>query len=414
MPDDPGHNDPSPVPVHRADGTTDAERYLKTLGDRTFLSLWSHAGIYRDQGRGGRGGHGKEVCDLLVIFENNVIIFSDKDCKYPETIDQVLNWRRWYRKAIESSARQVWGAERWIRDYPGQLFLDRACTQPFPIKLPAPEKTRFHRILVVHDVSQHCRQKLGGSGSLMICPSVIGEMHYNPAAKFPPLYPFSIQPFVIGQIDPARGYVHVLDDTSLTVLMQGRDTITDFVEYLTKKEALITSGRLLFAAGEDDLLAHYLKDTNEAGEHGFCLPSGSVLCICEGTWEEFARSPERIAQVEADRISYIWDHLIEESTHHFFARTYHHSSHATYAEHEALLRYFAREPRVRRRYLAGALLELIENGVADDRSIRLIKPSRLGDPYYLFLTYKQNPHDSHVQYRQRRCRLLEALCKVAS
>ena len=66
-------------PIERPEGVTDAERSLKRLCDRSFLSLWSHAGIYRDQGKVGKG-HGKEVCDLLVVFEDHIIIFSDKDC----------------------------------------------------------------------------------------------------------------------------------------------------------------------------------------------------------------------------------------------------------------------------------------------------------------------------------------------
>lgn len=67
-----GGPSPSSRAVPRADGVTESERYLKTLCDRTFLSLWSYPGVYRDQGRPGKGD-GKEVCDLLVVFENHVI-----------------------------------------------------------------------------------------------------------------------------------------------------------------------------------------------------------------------------------------------------------------------------------------------------------------------------------------------------
>jgi hypothetical protein len=62
------------MPIERADGVTEAERYLKRLCDRTFLSLWSYPGVYRDQGSG-KGTEGKEVCDLLVVFENHIIIW---------------------------------------------------------------------------------------------------------------------------------------------------------------------------------------------------------------------------------------------------------------------------------------------------------------------------------------------------
>ena len=88
---------------------------------------------YRDQGKTGKGGDGKEVCDLLVVFGSHVIIFSDKDCTFPNTGNLAIDWCRWYRKAIEKSADQVYGAERWITKYPDRLFLDRSCTRPFPI-----------------------------------------------------------------------------------------------------------------------------------------------------------------------------------------------------------------------------------------------------------------------------------------
>lgn len=65
--------------VIRAEGLTDAERHLQKLGDRTFLSLWSYAGIQRDQ------DGGKEVADLLVVFGDHILIFSDKDCAFPNT-----------------------------------------------------------------------------------------------------------------------------------------------------------------------------------------------------------------------------------------------------------------------------------------------------------------------------------------
>lgn len=73
------------------EGVTAAERYLARLCKRSFLSLWSYPAVFRDQGRPGGKGDGKEVCDLLVVFENNVIIFSDKDCEFRGTGDLEQN-----------------------------------------------------------------------------------------------------------------------------------------------------------------------------------------------------------------------------------------------------------------------------------------------------------------------------------
>jgi hypothetical protein len=78
--------------IKKGEGVTAAERYPKRLCDRSFLSLWSYPGLFRDQK--GPGGQGKELCDLLVVFEDDIILFSDKDCKFPCTGDTDVDWRR--------------------------------------------------------------------------------------------------------------------------------------------------------------------------------------------------------------------------------------------------------------------------------------------------------------------------------
>ncbi len=249
------HNQPDlGTAISRADGITVSERYLKKLCDRTFLSLWSYPNVYRDQGSSSKGG-GKEVCDLLVVFENHVIIFSDKDCAFPNSGDLTKDWSRWFRRAIQKSAEQVWGAERWIRSHPDRLFVDRACEHKFPIDLPNPDDAIFHRIVVAHDSSNRCRQELGGSGSLILDPGVVGVAHYRTDQGV-------VKPFRIGHVDPDKGYIHVLDDTTLDIVLETLDTISDFVQYLTKKEAFVRSGRLGMAAGEEELLALYLSEVD--------------------------------------------------------------------------------------------------------------------------------------------------------
>jgi len=108
---------------------TSSERYLTRLCRRSFLRLWSWPNIYRDQHWGG-SALGKEVCDLLVVFGNHVFIFSDKDCTFPDTGDLRIDWTRWVKRAVLKSAKQVAGAEKWIRDYPDRLYLDAACAKP--------------------------------------------------------------------------------------------------------------------------------------------------------------------------------------------------------------------------------------------------------------------------------------------
>jgi SEC-C motif len=391
--------------IQRADGITPAERWLKVLCDRSFLSLWSYSGIYRDQGRTRQRGDGKEVCDLLVVFEDHIIIFSDKDCVFPDTGDINKDWRRWFKRAVLKSAEQIWGAERWIKLHPDRLFLDRTCKQRFPIDLPDPRAAKFHRVVVAHDKTQRCRQELGGSGSLIVLPGVVRDAHYNDTAV----------PFAIGQVDPTKGYVHVFDDVSLHIVMTTLDTVSDFIAYLTKKEQFVTEGKLALALGEEDLLAFYLQNYDKHGEHDFIVPPGSVaVAVQEGMWRTFSKHPQRQAQLKADRISYSWDLLIESFNKHLFAGTQYptRGTPLGFRDQERLLRVLARESRTMRRMLADALLELLTKSPPDLRSTRVIPSATPGGTYYVFLLLPKLAGMPYDDYRKVRMNMLEALCMV--
>jgi SEC-C motif len=392
----------SPRPIVLAEGVTAAERYLAKLCKRSFLSLWSYTGVFRDQKASSGGkGDGKEVCDLLVVFENHIIIFSDKDCRFNDAADLRVAWARWFKKAVQKSAEQVWGAERWIREFPNRLFLDRQCTISFPINLPDPDKAIFHRIVVAHDASRACGEKLGGSGSLMLDTSIAGDAHLK-------------IPFTIGRIDPAQGYVHVFDDTTLNIVMSMLNTITDFVAYLTKKERFLTGHKVVTATGEEELLAVYLTQMNSAREHDFVIKGNyDVMAFDEGFWARFVRSPERLAQIDSDRVSYVWDMLIERFTHPAMTGTQYFTSGRPLSEQETMFRFLAREPRTRRRMLAISLREVLEKSIsAEVWSARVMGPSREGDPHYVFLFLKHRADLSDEEYRKLRRQLLSDYCNV--
>ena len=73
-----------PETVNRNEGITPEEQYLQRLCDRSFLSLWSFASPSRDQ-KADAKGDGKELCDLLVVCGDDILVFSDKGCKFPNT-----------------------------------------------------------------------------------------------------------------------------------------------------------------------------------------------------------------------------------------------------------------------------------------------------------------------------------------
>jgi len=389
-------------PIKRGEGVTRAERYLRSLCERTFLSLWSYPGIYRDQ------GGGKEVCDLLVVFRNHIIIFSDKDCVFPDTGNLIKDWNRWYRRTIKNSAEQIWGAERWIKENPDRLFLDPECQRSFPLELPDIAGAIFHRIVVAHSGTERCRREMkGGSGSLIIVSNIAGDMHF--AGE-----PYNGTPFWIGQVDPSKGFIHVLDDTSLDIVMQTLDTVGDFVSYLEKKERFLNSGTSVFATGEEDLLAFYLKRLNKNSEHDFVVDGNyKGVCITEGEWKNFQNHPQRLAQVAANEISYSWDALVEQFSHHILEGTQYYSTSREFEDGEKILRFMAGENRMRRRMLMHLFYDLFRKTTPDKiRSARIVQPDTIDDPYYVFLLLRKPTDFTYEKYREFRRNMLEVYCRA--
>ncbi|MET4236560.1 hypothetical protein ABIA85_009876 [Bradyrhizobium sp. LA6.10] len=183
----------------KSEGLTASEKMLAELCENSFLQLWTYPNLFRKQG--------KEFTDLLVAFGNDVIIFSDKSCGYPNTGNADLDWRRWYGKSIDDSAKQIAQAERCIRANPEKVFLDVRCLERLPISLPNASDIRVHRICIALGALDRAEAETG-TRALTIEPAVL-----NDAVRF-----------TIGVTDKARGWVHVFDDEGLKMVLNELST----------------------------------------------------------------------------------------------------------------------------------------------------------------------------------------------
>jgi hypothetical protein len=403
-------------PVTKSAGFTETERYLAHLGERTFLNLWSYPSPYREQKLQG-AGDGKELCDLLVICDPHIIIFSEKQIKWTDASVGVA-WTRWLKRAVFDAAKQLRGAERWINEFPERIFLDKECTQPFPLDLPSPHHRRIHRVIVAGGAASACRTYFdGGSGTLTIRPGLQGRQHL--AADHP-----SFAPFAVGDIEPHEDFVHVFDEVALDIVLHELDTITDFGEYLDKRAAFIRSGRLELASGEEDLLAYYATRINDEGQHDFSAPGGksweTVGSIgINGGYSSMVRDPKYLAKKEADQISYVWDNLIEAFTTHLLDGTsivlpgFEFSLKGS----EQAVRYMALENRFMRRGLGRAVMGALEIGRTKDIFFRLVA-GRAGstETGFFIVTLKfmdwMKSRGGYDAYRQVRTGYLEAYAKA--
>jgi hypothetical protein len=208
--------------------TNESERYLTELAKRSFLKLWTLPNPYRSPG--------KELADLLVVFGNDIIVFSDKASTF-DGKNASHGWVRWYRTTIDESIKQLAGAARILKNSTASLYVDRRATQRLQFDLPESADRRLHLIAVArpeHDPT--------------VTPVGWQPLMYADRGQSSPV------PFEVGRCDADGHFVHVFDGQTLDLLLMHLDTAPDFICYLESREnALCGRERVTFS--EPDLLA---------------------------------------------------------------------------------------------------------------------------------------------------------------
>ena len=396
-------------PINKSTGTTNTERILAALAERSFLNLWSYPTPFRDQ-RAHAKGDGKELCDLLVVCDPYVLIFGVKAIDWPQRSNSVA-WPRWARRSIRDSIKQTIGAERWIAQHPTRIFLDSRCQQRLPLPMPDPSRRRVIQIILAVGASRACKaHTLHGTGTFLIDPSIKAGQHWPRRTR-------NMRPFAIGDVNPNGSFIHVFDDISFEVLMNELDTIRDFADYLEKRSQFLRSGRLFRAMGEENLFAHFAVHMTDEG-HDFAYPPDSEepLFVDQTRYERLLSNPRYIAKKQADEISYVWDRLIETFTTHMIRGTslIPEGGQFNLSKSEIGVRHMAMERRVTRRMLGHAIATAMERGMEVDclrREILRDREAPESDTGYFIQTLKFNIPGfrgrNYADYRRARAQLAE-------
>lgn len=384
-------------PTIKETGITDTEKYLSKLSEDTFFGLWSYPNVYTDEGIS-KTGTGKELCDLLVVFENKILIFSDKNISFNSEIDTRVAWKRWFKRAVLKSSKQLFGAESWLRNNPDRVYIDKKCNTPFPIELNK-EDYEIHLIAVTYNTAENAAQEWGGGSS----GTFLQIYHYDQKECFN-------HPFIIGDIFPNKTYVHVLDEISLKLLMNELDTISDFVEYLEIKEKSIRKGVIIHSAGEEELLAYYFRNLitplkiNEKSD---------AIILAEGLWSDFKHSEDYVTLLTIREQGSFLDSLIKNFSCNILNGTVGRGEDLEFEYHERAVRHFAAENRVARGILSYAFLEKFNEVPKDRRSSRLIYSPSKKDKLYVFLFFPRSKSQDYHDYRDERLHYVKAYSLVA-
>ena len=381
--------------IIKSEGVTPTERLLADLCERSFLKLWSYPNPFKDDR--------DELCDLLAVFENQVFIFFDRESRHFDNTnkDPLLNWRRWKKKAADDQIRTAHGAERYIRSG-RSIFLDAALMVQFPINIDF-DKMIIHKIIIAHGTKEACEKFSDANvyGSLAICYGLSDT-------QLP--FPFAIN------IDKEKP-VHVFDSYNLPVIFGELDTIFDFSTYLDAKIDSIKSLDVLSYCGEEDLLAHYYLNFDESkNKHFIGTNRKDINCVMigEGEWKDFVKSEIYHKKKSADKVSYLWDELIQRTSQNTLNGTLGGDSplRGQSAIHE-----MAKEPRFSRRALSEHIIQAIRNFPESSQyMVRNLSfmPSFYKEKGYVFLQLKvEGITDYENDYRPMRQAMLEIACGAA-
>lgn len=343
----------------------------------TFMDLWYYGNVYTDEGFKEGGQSTKEFADAVVVFENNILIFSDKACSFgPETGDldeSKPNWRRWYSRAVLSSIKQLAGAISWLRRYPNRLYLDSTCNTPFPDKINL-EDARIYLIATARTKSNR---------------SLPQKILLDTSENF--------EEFSFGKhFTDKKDFVHVFEASDFEIIFKELDTVSDFIDYLEWRERLIFGSKVIHAKSELCLLAAYLTEDYHPE-------------IFDHDYEDLANNSKYNEKTKKDKNSYAWDNIIKYSIQKSYAMGSYKHLNNDYVKnlYKLILQIMAKENRSRRRSIS-CLLSYVFNGYRN-KFVYLTFKATADNVQYIFVlgdyffTPSESDLDARINYLRDLC-----------
>ncbi|VVO03376.1 hypothetical protein PS726_02828 [Pseudomonas fluorescens] len=313
-----------------------SEERLGELTRRTFLSMWTYQSPHYAKG--------KELCDALVVFGNDVIIISDKLINFDDQANKSVAWERWYRKAVAGSIRQLRGAFNQLVKFPERIFCDVHASSPFPLVIPKPENMRVHLIAVANGCDDAHLRSLG-------YPGLCIDTHCDNDSPF----------MSVGVKYPE--FVHVFSTAALEAIFNCFDTTRDLIDYLARKQEALNGEERFLIHGEENLVAAYVM--SQSGNSDFYIPSddfpieNGVKTVPVGLWDLYAKSPLREKRDKIRISSYVVDDLIDHMAEEYNSGSLIIGQDQPFSYHEKFLRIMASESRLSRQIMSKTLQGII-------------------------------------------------------
>ncbi|CAM4071269.1 hypothetical protein [Flavobacterium weaverense] len=261
------------------------EDFVNELAFKSFLKYWCYPSPKFEN------GNKKEICDLLIIFDNVCIICSVKNYEFKGNYDRYLN------KTIEKAVRQIKGAHKILFN-------------STELKIKHPDRTI------------EIFPKLSISKIFKIIIN-LGE---------------GLDFYDITRTTKENDFITIFDKDTFRTIICELDTIPDFIDYLEKRENLFKykntkilnskfanefakadylhlnknlNQSITIIGSEKDLLSYFFKNTRNFPDTLTKDKYDSALLDISGSWDEFKFSYKTIRKDKADTISYFVDGFVQ-------------------------------------------------------------------------------------------------------
>ena len=372
-------------------GLTSSENILINLYQKSFLSLWTLPNLFKEKG--------KELADVVIIFDDNIIILSDKE-GHSQTTDLPSKWKR-FQKHIDKSQRQLLGAQRWITNYPDKIFLDSQCTKPIFHLLP--KKPKFHLISVLRGLK---------NDSLKYYKNNDGSLPIDTTCK-------KLLSITSKKIE--NSFIHTFDEIAVELVINEMNTISDFIFYLEEREKLFTHNKIK-SFGETPLLGSFLigREKNLGNNLFECKAQkeNKQLTYKSNIYYEYIKT-ENYKHWLIDKTKSIFvDYFIEKFINIGDPKISNPLSKQSIQDTEIAIRQFAKTSRMQRIDFYNCLNDLANQCFESPNSSNNHLVRTLINPLYPTVTFiilflRKTDEESFEEYRERRLDILSMYCEKA-
>lgn len=268
------------------------EEIVNELAFGSFIKYWCFPNP-KDE-----NGDKKEICDLLILFEHMCVIISVKNYTFKG------DHERYFRNTIDKAIKQIYGAERILFNSSYQISFIHPERGKYNFK--PDEYSKVFRLII----------NIGE-----------GELFY-----------------IISHNEGKKEFISIFNRDAFETVIQELDTISDFIEYLEKREYLFKNKDVIMLSGPDedynaetniefleystkrefrnrksititgsekDLLAHYLSFNRDFSSSIKSDEYTGMWLDLEGEWEEYIDSKKVKSKKDEDKQSYFVDELVK-------------------------------------------------------------------------------------------------------